>query len=427
MSQTADMAVAEKQLALVVEMTHVGRRRVVALDDEAARCRIAHHLLKRDGAGVGAVGDLHRDREAGEIECSRDDIDRLLDRQERAPARVGEAGVAVAAVGADVVRAIGGEQLALGRQRQSDDAGRAIDDDRFLPGRAVGAHLEMEIVVACGAHLGAARGGGLEQKTCGIAGCGLVDLVLVAGAGVVEEAGFRCDGELRCGVRSGVDAEQGGLGVARAFAGEREVDVGVATFRSDLRCVAGGGVGDADLVHRARRLVEDDLLVAGVVCDAGAVVEADAIAVGVEVAPELRRGIVDDVREPAAPAGEHVPCGGAPDVQGGLIGNPHEPAFARLVEGPGAVLVGGNLARLARPGARRACGDDVAGAVAGRARRRGEVLVGPASWTIASSARRASLWVTCFWAWAAMMKGRLRFGEASMGVLLCAFLRCQRN
>ncbi len=144
---------------------------------------------------------------APKVERAGDDVDRLLDGEEGAAAGVGEARIAVAAVRADVVGAVGGQQLPLRRERHGDGAGRAVDDDGLLPGRAVGADLEMEVVVAGGAHLGAARGGGLEQQACRVGGRGLVDLVLMAVAGVVEEAGCRRDNELRRGIRSGVDAE----------------------------------------------------------------------------------------------------------------------------------------------------------------------------------------------------------------------------
>ena len=59
--------------------------------------------------------------------------------------------------------------------------------------------------------------------------------MLVAVAGVIEEAGRRGDNEFRGGIRGGIDAEQRGLGMSGALAGEREVDVGIGAFRGDLR------------------------------------------------------------------------------------------------------------------------------------------------------------------------------------------------
>src|SRR5262245_53889126 len=136
---------------------------------------------------------------------------------------------------------------------------------------------------------------------------------------------------------------------ARPLGGEAQVDVGVGALRGDERPGPGGGVGEAEVVGGARRLVERDLRVAGVVGDAGAVVEADAVAVGIQGAAELGRGILHHGGKAAA--AEQRPGGAAPDVEGVLVGDPGEPALLRDIKGPGAVLEGGDAARLAGPGA----------------------------------------------------------------------------
>jgi hypothetical protein len=82
-------------------------------------------------------------------------------------------------------------------------------------------------------------------------------------------------------------------------------------------------------------------------------------------------------RRAATSAGgrQHIPGGAVVGVEHVLVGHPGEPALARHVEGPGAVLPGRKLAGLPDPGAGGAGGDDVADTVGGRGRRRGEVLV----------------------------------------------------
>src|SRR5687767_7632496 len=102
------------------------------------------------------------------------------------------------------------------------------------------------------------------------------------------------------------------------------------------------------MVRGARGGVEDQLLVAGAVEDAGAAVEG---------------------------GGERRPGAGKPGVQPGLVGDPGEPTRVRDVEGPGAVLPGGDGAGLSGPGAGGAGADDVAVAGRGRARRGAQVLV----------------------------------------------------
>src|SRR5262245_56112382 len=136
---------------------------------------------------------------------------------------------------------------------------------------------------------------------------------------------------------------------ARPLGGEAQVDVGVGALRGDEGPRPGGGVGEAEVVGGARRLVERDLRVAGVVGDAGAVVEANAVAVGIQGAAELGRGVFHHVGKAAA--AEQCPGGAAPDVEGVLVDYPGEPALLRDVEGPGAVLEGGDAARLAGPSA----------------------------------------------------------------------------
>lgn len=334
----------------------------------------AGEVLEGIGAGIGA--GLHRDRhvEDRHVEAA-DGIDRLLQGEEGAAGAVGQAGVAVRAVGAHVVGAVGRQHLAPRRQRKRGDAGGAVDDDGLFPDRAVGADLEMEIVVAGGAHLRAARGAGLEQHAGGVTGGRLVDLVLMAVAGVVEQAGCRGDSEFRGGIRRGIDPEQRGFGMSGALAGEREIDVGIGALGGDLRRAARGGVGDADLVYGACRLVERHLLVAGVIGKSGAVIEGDGVAVGVEVAAELWRRIFDDVVERTATARKRSPRGARPYIERILIGGPRQPSFHRGIERPRPVLVGGNLSRLAGPCACRACGHDVARAFGGGAWRRTEIFI----------------------------------------------------
>ncbi len=60
---------------------------------------------------------------------------------------------------------------------RGDDLGRVlVDDQRLAPGGAVGADLDVEVIVAAGADLGAAGEAGLQQQACGIGGRVLVDL-----------------------------------------------------------------------------------------------------------------------------------------------------------------------------------------------------------------------------------------------------------
>src|SRR5205085_2358359 len=157
-------------------------------------------------------------------------------------------------------------------------------------------------------------------------------------------------------VGGGVDAELVGVDVAGALAAQLEIDVGVASFRGDLRGVGGGGVGDADLVDGTSGLVQHHLLVASVVGEPRAVVEADAVPIRIEAAAELRGRVVHDGGEPSAAAGEQSPGGAIVGIERVLVCDPGQPAFVRGIEGPGAILVGGNLASLAGPGAGRAGG-----------------------------------------------------------------------
>lgn len=112
----------------------------------------------------------------------------------------------------------------------------------------------------------------VERAAGGEVGGGL-ELEIVAGVGILgPEAGRLLEARHQA---------------AGTLAGEGQVDVGVIARGIDARGAAGGGVGHVDLIDRARRLLEPDLLVAGIVRDAGGVVEADVVAVGVEIAPEL--------------------------------------------------------------------------------------------------------------------------------------------
>src|SRR5690606_16500449 len=67
--------------------------------------------------------------------------------------------------------------------------------------------LEVEVVVAGKADLGAARMAGLEDEAAGLPGCGLVELQPVARALMGEEARLGGDREAVDGPRLGVDAE----------------------------------------------------------------------------------------------------------------------------------------------------------------------------------------------------------------------------
>ena len=200
--------------------------------------------------------------------------------------------------------------------------------------------------------------------------------MLVAVAGVVEEAGRSSDDKFGGSVRCGIDAEERGLGVSRTFAGERQVDVGIAALRGNLRSIPGSRIGDADLIYGTRCLVEDDLFIADIVSNAGSGVETNIAAVGVEVAAELGRGVLHNVaKTTTASAGELSPGRAGPDIQLVLIGSPRKPAFARSVEFPYCILIGGDPPGLAGPGTRRTRRYDVARAIRRRARWRGQILV----------------------------------------------------
>ena len=77
----------------------------------------------------------------------------------------------------------------------------------------------------------------------------------------------------------------------------------------------------------------------------------------------------------AAARARRDPVRAVPEEELVLVREPRAPALARRVEGPGAVLPRRDFAGLARPGAGRAGGDDVAVAVGGGAGWAREVLV----------------------------------------------------
>ena len=116
----------------------------------------------------------------------------------------------------------------LGAEGKAHGSRRAIDDQRFLPGRAVRTDLDVKIVVAGETELGAAGVVGLVERARRIAGGGLVDLLLVAVADVVEEAGRALDGEAVGGVGGGIDApDRGAAAGAGGQLGPRRAAVGV--------------------------------------------------------------------------------------------------------------------------------------------------------------------------------------------------------
>src|SRR5205823_11585369 len=86
-------------------------------------------------------------------------------------------------------------------------AGIAVEDQRLIPGSAVGRDLEVEIVVAGGADLGAAGIAGLEEERGGVSGRMLVELALDAIADVVEKDGSGLHAELVGCIGDGIDAE----------------------------------------------------------------------------------------------------------------------------------------------------------------------------------------------------------------------------
>ena len=70
--------------------------------------------------------------------------------------------------------------------REGNLARILVDENGFVPGAAVGAHLEMEIIIAGGADLRATGVVRLEEEGGGVGIVGLVDLELMAGAGMIE-------------------------------------------------------------------------------------------------------------------------------------------------------------------------------------------------------------------------------------------------
>ena len=102
---------------------------------------------------------------AAEIERAEYDIDRFLHGQEGPARAVAKPIIAVAAIGADVIGAVGAEHLAWAAARwKRHFAARGRDLDALKPGRTVGRDFEVEIVVAGEPDLGAAGEIVLEQQ-----------------------------------------------------------------------------------------------------------------------------------------------------------------------------------------------------------------------------------------------------------------------
>lgn len=78
----------------------------------------------------------------------------------------------------------------------------------------------------------------------------------------------------------------------------------------------------------------------------------------------------------AAATGEVQPVRAVEHDGLGLVGDPADPAGAWRHEGPGAVLPGGDLARVTNPSARCAAGDEIGRALGGRAGRRSKIAIG---------------------------------------------------
>src|SRR5260370_423352 len=93
---------------------------------------------------------------------------------------------------------------------------------------------------------------------------------------------------------------------------------------------------------RPAKPASNSRLGAAMVGERGGVVDADAGAVGGEIAAELWRCIVDEVIKSAGC--ELGPGAAAVGVERVLVGDPRQPAFARLIELPRPVLMGGEHA-----------------------------------------------------------------------------------
>src|SRR5437870_3089519 len=97
------------------------------------------------------------------------------------------------------------------------------------------------------AELGAAGVAGLEQLACRVAGRGLVDLLLVPGADVVEQRGGALDGEAVGAVGGGVDAPD------RGAAADGHGDYGPGRAVMEVELVLVGDPGEPALARGEER------------------------------------------------------------------------------------------------------------------------------------------------------------------------------
>jgi hypothetical protein len=130
--------------------------------------------------------------------------------------------------------------LAEGGEGERHLARAAIDDDRLLPRRTVGAHFEMEIVVAGEAKLGPPREAGLIEQARRVACFSLVDLELLPVAVVVEQRCVRRDREPVGAVGRRIDTERFEVAVSAT----------PAAFTRHQRAPCGARPHDGDVLVR---------------------------------------------------------------------------------------------------------------------------------------------------------------------------------
>lgn len=242
--------------------------------------------------------------------------------------------------------------------RQGDGTCRAVDDDGFVPGRPIGAHLYVPVVVARETELRVSNEVGLKHDACRVSCRSLVDLETVIVALMAKQAGRARDGEPVRRIRDIVDADQRHwVHVSSSSAATpARYDGKVCPFGSRARR------------RRVRLMIEV------------------AVRVGEKRVPFVLDKVAGIVAHRAAPgplrnearaaaAWSFRPSASRIEVEAAFVVHPSQPPRDRRIKGPSPVLPRRDVARMARPRACGTCADDVACTGSWARGRRAEVFV----------------------------------------------------